>query len=141
MGEEVPSGGVTKSGAKTAKSDAQKFSKRRPDPAGLAKLEEGDAALKAGDFTAAKALFDQAADICKNSSVTGEKKAKEPKEAKPAADAGFRVQGGKKAKEPKEAKPAADAEPAVEPMRLYLSNPKDNLQAKPMREGCVISHY
>mmetsp|Transcript_58856 Transcript_58856/g.139034 ORF Transcript_58856/g.139034 Transcript_58856/m.139034 type:complete len:703 (+) Transcript_58856:71-2179(+) len=113
MGEEVPSGGVTKSGAKTAKSDAQKFSKRRPDPAGLAKLEEGDAALKAGDFTAAKALFDQAADICKNSSVTGEKKAKEPKEAKPAAD----------------------AEPAVEPMRLYLSNPKDNLQAKPMREG------
>ena len=111
---DTPAGGATKSGAKTAKADAQKFSKRRPDPVGLAKLEEGDAALKAGDFTAAKALFDQAAEICKTSSVTGEKKAKEPKEVKPVADI---------------------AESAVEPMRLYLSKPTENIQAKPMREG------
>ncbi len=39
-------GGVTKSAAKNAKSDAQKYYKKKSDPEGLKKIEEGDEAFK-----------------------------------------------------------------------------------------------
>jgi hypothetical protein len=77
---------VTKSGAKTAKSDAQKYYKRRNDPAGLAKIEEGDAAFKDGDFAKAKAFYDEATEICKNSTVDKTAKVKVEKEAKPQSE-------------------------------------------------------
>jgi glutaminyl-tRNA synthetase len=77
---------VTKSGAKSAKSDAQKYYKRRNDPAGLAKIEEGDVAFKDGDFAKAKALYDEATEICKNSSVEKTAKVKVEKEAKPQSE-------------------------------------------------------
>ena len=39
-------GAVTKTGAKNAKSDAQKYYKKKSDPEGLKKMEEGDEAFK-----------------------------------------------------------------------------------------------
>jgi hypothetical protein len=77
---------VTKSGAKTAKSDAQKYYKRRNDPAGLAKIEEGDAAFKDNDFAKAKAFYDEATEICKNSTVDKTAKVKVEKEPKPQSE-------------------------------------------------------
>lgn len=80
------SGEVTKSGAKNAKSDAQKYYKRKNDPEGMSKIEAGDEAFKAGDFAKAKQLFDEATEICKNSSV--EKTQKVKAEAKVNAEEG-----------------------------------------------------
>ena len=45
---------VTKSGAKKALKDAKKFTNKKKDPAALAKLEEGETAMKAKDFAKAK---------------------------------------------------------------------------------------
>lgn len=84
--------------------------------------------------------------------MQGDKKPKEPKEPKPAAAAGaLRPVPLKRCERRPPAVPRqklphagrltrnswrAGAEPAAEPMRLYLASPKDNLQAKPLRDGC-----
>mmetsp|Transcript_12012 Transcript_12012/g.28038 ORF Transcript_12012/g.28038 Transcript_12012/m.28038 type:complete len:639 (-) Transcript_12012:27-1943(-) len=112
-------GAVTKSGAKNAKADAQKYYKRKNDPAGLAKIEEGDKYMKEGDFGKAKQLFDEAHEICKNSTVERTAKPKGESQPKPAA-------------ETPAAAPDADA---LCTAKLLLSIPKENIQAKPMREG------
>jgi hypothetical protein len=43
---EAAAGGVTKTAAKNAKSDAQKYYKKKSDPEGLKKIEQGDEAFK-----------------------------------------------------------------------------------------------
>ena len=81
MADAAEAGAVTKSGAKNAKSEAQKYYKRKNDPTGLAKIDEGDVFMKAGDFAKAKECYDVAYDICKNSTV--ERAAKPKGEAPP----------------------------------------------------------
>ena len=81
---DASAGGATKSSAKSAKSDAQKFYKKKPDPEGAKLIEQGEEALKAGDFDKAKALFDKATEVCKSSTAQAEKPKKEPKP--PAAE-------------------------------------------------------
>ena len=73
-------GAVTKSGAKKAGAEANKFAKRRPDPAGLAKIVLGDAAFKEGNFAAAKDFYDEGKTICEKSTLEFDKKPKAPKE-------------------------------------------------------------
>jgi len=120
------SGEVTKSGAKAAKSDAQKYYKRRNDPAGLAKIEAGEEAMKAGDFAKAKELFDAATEICKSSTV--EKTAK-PKAEKPEAKAGGADSVQQKA-----------APDSLSSSKLLLSKPAENIQSKKMRDGVPETH-
>ena len=47
---------VTQSGAKKARKDTVKVTNKKKDPAALAKLEEGDQAMKDGKFALAKVL-------------------------------------------------------------------------------------
>lgn len=47
-------GGVTKSAAKKAKSEAEKFFKKKSDPEGQALIEQGDAAMKEGEDPVAR---------------------------------------------------------------------------------------
>lgn len=89
MGDEAaPAGAVTKSGAKKAKAEAEKYYKRKADPGGQAKIEEGETFFKAGDFDKAKACFDAAVELCKSSSVerTARPKSEAPKEQKKEQD-------------------------------------------------------
>ena len=75
-------GGVSKGAAKSAKTDAGKAAKKRPDPEGLKLIEAGDAAMAAKDFAKAVELFEAAKAKCESSTVTAEKKPKEPKAPK-----------------------------------------------------------
>ena len=108
----------TRGGAHT-----QKFYKKKPDPEGAKLIEQGEEALKAGDFGKAKGLFDAATELCKASTAQAEKPKKEPK---PAAEG---------AKED-----AKKAEGAQAGRVLLLSSPAANTQAKPLREGVDASH-
>ena len=110
-------GGATKSSAKSAKSDAQKFYKKKPDPEGAKLIEQGEEALKAGDFDKAKALFDKATEVCKSSTAQAEKPKKEPKPP------------------PVEGEAVKKDEGAQASRVLLLSKPAENMQAKPVREG------
>ena len=101
----------------------QKFYKKKPDPEGAKLIEQGEEALKAGDFGKAKGLFDAATELCKASTAQAEKPKKEPK---PAAEG---------AKED-----AKKAEGAQAGRVLLLSSPAANTQAKPLREGVDASH-
>ena len=56
---------MSKSGAKTAKTDAVKASRKRPDPEGLRLIEEGEKAFEAKDFVAATERFVAAKAACK----------------------------------------------------------------------------
>ena len=83
--------GPTKSAAKTAKTDASKVSKKKPDPEGLKLIEEGDKAMEAKDFGKAIELYNAGQKACESSAVQATAKpkpAKEPKESKPNAAAG-----------------------------------------------------
>ena len=73
---------VTQSAAKNAKKAAEKQSKKRPDPDGLAEIARGMEAMSVKDFATAKACFERAEVMCANSSVKGEGKVKAPKEKK-----------------------------------------------------------
>ena len=129
MADEAPAGGATKSGVKNAATDAKKAAKKKPDPEGLKLIEAGEAALAAKELDKALALFKEAEAKCKNSDATAapkEKKEKAPKPDKSAADAA--------------AASAAAAEEESKKPRLYLSHPKENLQAKPLRDGVDAEH-
>eukprot|EP00966_Prymnesium_polylepis_P155471 3591168-Prymnesium_polylepis.1 len=118
---------MSKSAAKNAKADAGKASKKRPDPEGLKLIEEGDKAFEAKDFEKAVALFTEAKAKCEASTVEAVAKEKKPK-ADPAPAAAAQ-------------KGAADPPPAEERKpKLYLSDPKENLQAKPLRAGVDDVH-
>eukprot|EP00286_Rhodomonas_abbreviata_P008527 CAMPEP_0181328332 /NCGR_PEP_ID=MMETSP1101-20121128/22648_1 /TAXON_ID=46948 /ORGANISM="Rhodomonas abbreviata, Strain Caron Lab Isolate" /LENGTH=95 /DNA_ID=CAMNT_0023437191 /DNA_START=31 /DNA_END=315 /DNA_ORIENTATION=+ len=89
MASEAPTdmGGVTKSAAKKAKSEAEKFFKKKSDPEGQALIEQGDAAMKEGNLAQAVELYNKATAVCQASTADGVKKVKAPKEEKPAAAA------------------------------------------------------
>ncbi len=65
-GEKAPpaEGGVTKSAAKKAKSEAEKYFKKKSDPEGQALIEQGDAALKENDLARAIELYNKATAVC-----------------------------------------------------------------------------
>jgi len=129
MADEAPTeaGGVSKTACKKAADDAGKAAKKKPDPEGLALIEQAKEAYAAKDLEKAFALYKEAEEKCKNSTmdaVPKEKKPKGPNLHAAATDAA--------------AEPAADDATAAEAEkkpRLYLSNPEENLQAKPTREG------
>jgi len=123
MADAAP-GGATKSSAKSAKGDAQKYFKKKPDPEGAKLIEQGEEALKASDFNKAKELFDKATELCKNSTAQAEKPKKEPK---PAATEAAK-------------KDAITGEGAQAARVLLLSKPADNMQAKPLRDGVAESY-
>jgi len=110
-------GGVTKSAAKKAKSEAEKFFKKKSDPEGQALIEQGDAAMKEGDLAKAVELYNKATAVCQASTAEGVKKTKAPKEAKEGAEETQKEEGNSAA------------------AKLLLSSPKDNIQSKPMRDG------
>ena len=89
MADAAAPGGVTKSGAKKAKAEAEKYYKRKADPGGQTKIEEGEKFFKEGDFDKAKECFDAAVELCKNSTVerTARPKSEAPKEQKKEQDA------------------------------------------------------
>ena len=70
---------------KAAKADAGKAAKKKPDPEGLALLEKAEAALAAKDMEQALALFREAEQKCKDSTVEAVSKEKKPKEKAPPA--------------------------------------------------------
>ena len=122
-------GGASKSAVKNAKADAAKAAKKKPDPAGVALMEQAEAALAAKELDRALALFKQAEETFKTSTmeaVAKEKKEKAPPKPKDA---------------PPDAVVAASAEEAAKKQpRLYLSLPEENTQAKPLREGVDSEH-
>merc|ERR1712196_762982 len=77
---------VTQSGAKKARKDTVKVTNKKKDPAALAKLEEGDQAMKDGNFALAKQCFDEATELAKNSTVEKVQKIKAPKQPKAKAE-------------------------------------------------------
>ena len=79
-------GGASKSAVKAAKADAGKAAKKKPDPEGLALIEQAEAALAAKDLESALSLFKQAEAKCKASSVESVAKEKKPKEKAPAPE-------------------------------------------------------
>ncbi len=121
-------GGASKSAAKSAKTDAGKAAKKKPDPEGLALIAKADAAMAAKDFAEAIRLYQEGEAKCRASSASAAPKEKKPKPPQPDADG-----GGK----PAAAGAAADAAAAEEEAkpRLYLELPASNTQAKPLREG------
>ena len=124
-------GGVSKKAVKNALADATKASKKRPDPEGLRLIEQGESAFAAKDLDKALELFKLAEEKCKHSVVDAVAKEKKPKAVKPEvtdASAG------------KEADAAVAESEAAKKPRLYLSIPKDNNQAKPLREGVDPDH-
>ena len=50
---------MSKAAAKSAKTDAGKAAKKRPDPEGLKLIEQGDAAMAEKDFAKAIQLFNE----------------------------------------------------------------------------------
>ena len=79
---------MSKAGAKSAKTDAGKAAKKRPDPEGVKLIEQGDAAMAEKDFAKAIELFTQAQASCAASTVDVVAKDKKPKApADPAASA------------------------------------------------------
>ena len=117
---------MSKAAAKSAKTDAGKAAKKRPDPEGLKLIEQGDAAMAEKDFAKAIQLFTQAQACCAASTVDVVAKEKKPKApADPAASA----EEAAKKEEEEERKP-----------RLVLRNPSENVQAKPLREGVSAEH-
>ena len=126
MADAAAAGAVTKSSVKNAATDAKKAAKKKPDPEGLKLIEQGEAALAAKELEKALALFKEAEAKCKNSTAEAAPKEKKEKAPKPEkADAA--------------AADAAVDEEAKKP-RLYLSHPKENLQAKPLRDGVDAEH-
>lgn len=144
MSEKIPQPEAgSKSGAKNAKTDAAKAAKKRPDPAALELITKGDAAMSAKDFASATALFQQAKAVCESSTVEVVTKERKPKQ--PPADA----QDNAKPHKPKpheakqhEAATAAAADAAAEEHKpkLVLTVPRENVQAKPLREGVTAAH-
>mmetsp|Transcript_459 Transcript_459/g.1461 ORF Transcript_459/g.1461 Transcript_459/m.1461 type:complete len:390 (-) Transcript_459:50-1219(-) len=116
---------MSKSGAKTAKTDAVKASRKRPDPEGLRLIEEGEKAFEAKDFVAATERFVAAKAACDASTVQATAK---PKKEKPPAE--------KEAVADKEPKPA---DGGVE-QKLVLKPPVENIQAKPLRPDMDAAH-
>ena len=122
---------MSKAAAKSAKTDAGKAAKKRPDPEGVKLIEQGDAAMAEKDFAKAIELFTQAQASCAASTVDVVAKDKKPKApADPAASAedAAKKEAAKKEEE-EERKP-----------RLVLRNPSENVQAKPLREGVSAEH-
>jgi glutaminyl-tRNA synthetase len=117
---------MSKSGAKTAKTDAVKASRKRPDPEGLRLIEEGEKAFEAKDFVAATERFVAAKAACDASTVQATAKPK--KEKPPPAE--------KEAVADKEPKPA---DGGVE-QKLVLKPPVENIQAKPLRPDMDAAH-
>ncbi|EOD22392.1 hypothetical protein EMIHUDRAFT_240419 [Emiliania huxleyi CCMP1516] len=117
---------MSKSGAKTAKTDAVKASRKRPDPEGLRLIEEGEKAFEAKDFVAATERFVAAKAACDASTVQATAKPK--KEKPPPAE--------KEAVADKEPKPA---DGGVE-QKLVLKPPVENIQAKPLRPDIDAAH-
>jgi hypothetical protein len=76
--------GASKAQVKAAKADAGKAAKKKPDPEGLALIEQAEAALTAKDLDKALTLFKEAEAKCKASGVDAVAKEKKPK-APPAA--------------------------------------------------------
>mmetsp|Transcript_53867 Transcript_53867/g.127166 ORF Transcript_53867/g.127166 Transcript_53867/m.127166 type:complete len:724 (+) Transcript_53867:16-2187(+) len=109
---------VTQSAAKKCRAKAEKATKRKPDPEGIKKFEEGDEALKAKDFAKAKECFDAAEALCAASSAVSAKP-KGPKDPTP------------KATKPAAAATAAEEEPAEEenPVKV-LKHPRENTDAR-----------
>jgi len=132
MTDESAEGGVSKKSVKKAKGDAEKASNKKPDPEGLALIEQGVAAFEKNELEQALALFKQAEEKCKNSAMEAVAKTKPAKAPKPEDE------GKKAAAADKAAADAAAAEAEKKP-RLYLSNPEDNKQAKPTRDGVDAS--
>ena len=118
---------MSKSAAKNAKADAGKASKKKPDPEGLKLVEEADKAFEAKDFEKAVALYIEAKEKCDSSGVAAVGKEKKPKEASGPAEAA-KSGGAAASMEPEP--PAEEKKP-----KLYLRNPTENMQAKPLREG------
>jgi glutaminyl-tRNA synthetase len=129
--------GGTKSAAKNARTDAVKASKKKPDPEGLALLEDGDKAMAEKDFAKATELFVAAREKCESSTtaaaVPKAKKEKQPPTEKQLAQ--MEAQGAAKAA-------GADAEAAVagREQKLILKPAADNQQAKPLRPDVDASH-
>ena len=121
---------MSKAAAKSAKTDAGKAAKKRPDPEGVKLIEQGDAAMAEKDFAKAIELFTQAQASCAASTVDVVAKDKKPKApADPAASAEDAAKKEAAKKEEEERKP-----------RLVLRNPSENVQAKPLREGVSAEH-
>ena len=118
----------SKSAVKNAKTDASKAAKKRPDPQGLALIEQADAAMGMKELSRALELYQQAKAVCEASSTMAAPKEKRSKEKKPDAAAGA-ASGD-----------ATDAIDGVRQPRLVLSAPADNVQAKPLREGVDAAH-
>jgi len=125
MTEEV--GTVSKSAAKNAKDKAGKVSKKRPDPEGLALIAKADAAFEAKDFGTALELYQKAKDICESSTVEVAAKEKKPKPEKTERATVDSAEKSEKSEKSEKAK-------------LVLRLPKENLQAKPLREGVDADH-
>ena len=71
--------GPSLSAAKRALKEAQKKSKKRPDPRGLELIERGVAAMKVKDYSTAIAAFEEAEGVCATSEVKAEKVEKVPR--------------------------------------------------------------
>jgi len=71
MADEAPTeaGGVSKTACKKAADDAGKAAKKKPDPEGLALIEQAKEAYAAKDLEKAFALYKEAEEKCKNSTM------------------------------------------------------------------------
>jgi hypothetical protein len=114
MTNAVPLNNATKSSAKAARKDTERAAKARPCPDGAALLAAGDEAYKAGNWADAKAHFQAAAAMHRAAAKTPVAAAA----GTPSARAQNRTAASTHAS-----------------LRLFLSDPSSNLQAKPIRAG------
>jgi glutaminyl-tRNA synthetase len=127
----------SKSAAKNARGDAVKASKKKPDPEGLALLEDGDKAMAEKDFAKAVELFVAAKAKCE-SSTTAVAAPKAKKEKQPPTEkqlAQMAAQGATNAA-------GADAETSAtgREQKLILKPVAENQQAKPLRPDVDAAH-